>query len=86
MKNGKNLPVLSLVTQSMGVEELWGSVVPEGSRPPAPSSCSRIKDADQKTLHMRAVVGDSHADNWCAGEHLGPPCTGTHVPPTTGSF
>ena len=81
-EKGKRIPqMLSLVIQSIGVEELRGSVVPEGSGPSAPPIWSRIKDAvHQKTLHMGAgqlLVRDQDADNYRAGELLGPQCPGT---------
>lgn len=60
--------------QSVEGQGLWGLVVPEGSRPSALPSCSRIKDADQKALYLRGdqlLVGDPSADDCCAGERLG---------------
>lgn len=40
-----------------------GSGVPEGSGPPAPSPCSRIKDADQKILHMSRLTSNTSASH-----------------------
>lgn len=78
-EKGRRFPNARSGSTEQGGGRAVGLLTSEGSRSPAPASCSGITDAGRKTPHRRAVADDSDADTWCAGEHLGPPSTGTHL-------